>query len=119
MNPIMLNNPNGGNVLNNKTSLTSRNISYLANNGNSNRENGNSSSTNNSSNKFLEDILTNNGNNRRSIKSGVSSNHLHQHNGTVFANSSIGTQQMPNSFTVINRTNEERGLYPDKLILER
>ena len=107
----MLNSQNG--ALANKSSLTSRNVSYLANDGNSNRENGANS------NKFLEDLLANNiSNNRRSIKTGVSPNHLNPYNNTVFSNSSIGAQQMPTSFTVFKRTNEERGLYPDKLILE-
>lgn len=59
----------------------------------------------NESHKFLEDILANG---KRS------SNGRNSATGVL-----TGSLQLPTTITIINRSNEERSLFPDKLILER
>ena len=74
--------------------------------GRNNNDNNNNKQINDS-NKFLDDILAHSKryNNKQSTNL-----------STISTSNSI---QLPSNVTVINRTSEERALYPDKLILER
>jgi hypothetical protein len=97
---------------------------------NSQRGNGNSNSNSYSysnelimspNNRFLEEILvTGNTNSTSNNKRPPSA--LNGANPSTNGNSSLaasGLQLLPATITVINRTNDERSLFPDKLILER
>ena len=95
---------------------------------NSQRGNGNSNGNSYSNelimspnNRFLEEILvTGNTNSTSNNKRPPSA--LNGANPSTNGNSSLaasGLQLLPATITVINRTNDERSLFPDKLILER
>ncbi len=74
----------------------------------------------NESNKFLENILTNN---KRTIKQATSLNLLSPNSGnaqTVSVSANFSNHvNLPPTVITVSRTNEERFLFPDKLILER
>lgn len=83
-------------------------------NGNSHLTHYNNHNTNvkiiHDSNKFLEDILAHS---KRNIKSNIVANS----NATSI---SVGNSvQLPANMTIINRSSEERAIFPDKLIMER
>lgn len=91
-----------------------------------NSQRGNSNSYSNElimspNNRFLEEILvTGNTNSTSNNKRPPSA--LNGANPSTNGNSSLtasGLQLLPATITVINRTNDERSLFPDKLILER
>lgn len=95
----------------------------------SNHQHSNNLKIINDSNKFLEDILANS---KRSLKQtgalntlsltpNASNNNLSSSNQLPSTtNSSVNSSiQLPANVTVINRTSDERALFPDKLILER
>lgn len=66
----------------------------------------------NDSNKFLEDVLAHS--KRKTVSYNQFANSSYQ---SFYSNSP--TVPVPNNYLIINRTNEERNLFPDKLIMDR
>ncbi|RNA17111.1 Leucine-rich repeat-containing, partial [Brachionus plicatilis] len=66
----------------------------------------------NDSNKFLEDVLAHS--KRKTLNSNQFTNTSYQ---SFYSNSP--TVPVANNYLIINRTNEERNLFPDKLIMDR